>query len=377
MAAAEKHVVQGFQDITKHILEDSALRANSISKGFLVALEKFGSQVKNHCNEQISRLDREIELLKNSKLDANEKDSIVKNIDTIKSDLVDVQRKSFKTMHNATLEHFQKMNQRMEESIARVQPDVIKNEVEEKIVSSMDGKFKEYLEKAKQQNALMMAQQQNVPDKVAELVKKEVMDQVGPARLQNIITSLPEFQALKEMRDTMPTANVTMPDFDSVKSVMNNLSSELVDLKQRTNSTRAIVDTLRTQGLPTNESNAIEFDQTAALKHMEEMERDVSMIHNSIKMIEAVISVKSKAVDDAVSGETSNLKKRPRSEDAVTGSVADGEISNNVILAKLNDIETKHQKLIDFIFQCKDTVLDDMFPTRLEAAMKKIERVLL
>jgi hypothetical protein len=256
-----------------------------------------------------------------------------------------------------------------------VDAKAIKDQVEQKIMSNLDSKFNDYLEKAKEQTTSMMAQKQSVPDRVAELVKKEISDQVSPTQLQSIITSLPEFQALKQMRETLPASTETVPKFDDIKSVVMNLSSELVDLKQRTNHTRSIVDVLRTQGLPTNESSAIEFDQSAALKHMEQMERDVSMIYNSIKMIEAVVSVKSKGVEDAANAELTP-RKRPRVEDTVTRA-PDGEISNNAILAKLNDIETKHQKLIDFIFQCKDTVLDDMFPTRLEAAMKKIERILL
>jgi hypothetical protein len=377
MNGAENLIVEGFQDITKHILEASEKKAHSISEGFLLALQKFGALLKDQCTEKMNELDKIVKVLQTTKMDSVEKDNITKTIEALKTNLIEVQTKNLTKMHYASLEQFQKMNHRMEAAITKVDPEAIKDQVEQKIVANLDNKFKEYLERAKQQNALMIAQQQNVPDKVAELVKKEIMDQVGPAHLQSIITSLPEFQALKQMRDALPSTTETAPDFDSVKSIVMNLSSELVDLKQRTNSTRAIVDTLRTQGLPTNESNAIEFDQTAALKHMEQMERDVSMIHNSIKMIEAVVSVRSKTVEDAVSAESSTTRKRPRLEDAVIGTVPDGEISNNVILAKLNDIETKHQKLIDFIFQCKDTVLDDMFPTRLEAAMKKIERVLL
>jgi hypothetical protein len=374
MNAAEQLVVKGFQDIAKHILEISEKKIEIISKGFRMALEKFGAFVNDRCVHKMNALEATLATLNASKMDVTEKDTITRSIESLKSNLVEVQTKNFTKMHHASIEHFTKMNQRMDAAIAKVNPQTIKNQVENKIVSNLDSKFTEYLEKAKEQNALMN-QQRNVPDKVAEFVKNEIRDQISPAHLQNIITSLPEFQALKQMRDTLPASVETAPDFDSIKSLIMNLSSELADLKQRSNSTRAIVDTLRTQGLPTNESNAIEFDKTAALKHMEEMERDVSMIHNSIKMIEAVVSVKSKSLEDANSA-GSSTKKRPRLEDTVA-SVVDGEISNNVILAKLNDIETKHQKLIDFIFQCKDTVLDDMFPTRLEAAMKKIERVLL
>ncbi|KAG1251832.1 hypothetical protein G6F68_012076 [Rhizopus microsporus] len=153
----------------------------------------------------------------------------------------------------------------------------------------------------------------------------------------------------------------------SVKEMAVSMNKDMVLLKQKLEETRSIVDSMRSQGFNANDQVNV-TDQNAALTNMQNIERQVTVMHNNIKMIETALNTKNNST------EASSLTPRKRARTDLDGETV---IDDEDIKLRLEEIESKHQKLLDFILQCKDNVLDDMFPTRLEAAMKKIERILI
>ncbi|KAI7905079.1 uncharacterized protein BX663DRAFT_549927 [Cokeromyces recurvatus] len=381
MRKAENYIISSCQQICDNVLEASKKNALTISNMTQSFLETFSKSVYEKIDNKISSTQKIIEIIQKEKMDVAEKENMLQSLEAFKTQLKDVQKNTLRSMGTMLTSRFKELSDTFDKKREELNAERLKNEVQNKIMSILDDKFKKFLEEAKKQNEMASAKESDilVPDQVLQIVKKEIMEQVGPTNLQKIITSLPEYQALKEMQQelTFSEGKQSIPaDLEAVKQRIQELTSEIIDLKQVFNSTRVILDTFKNQNVSSthNDPNITaltSFDQTAALKRMEDVLKEISLIHNNIKMIETVVSVKAKAVED-------NHHLQPRKRQRIDDITEDtDETSNAAILARLVDIETKHQKLLDFILQRKDTVLDDMFPTRLEAAMKKIEKVLL
>ncbi|KAI8087738.1 uncharacterized protein B0P05DRAFT_584957 [Gilbertella persicaria] len=382
---SEIAVIEGFQDIVSKVMSETDEKVTKVSEGIRRALEKFGKSITDQFNNKLSETEKGIELLKTEKLSVSEKEAITKIIDDFKSSVIETQRKTFSNITTQMTAQFQSASEKNDKLMKQFDIANVTHSVQAKVLESMDKKLKENLDQLKKENTQLIEkhQQSNITlsSKFAELITKQVHEQTNPDKLQKIISSLPEFQALLTMQESLknnpqgPALNANeLADFASLRESVSRLSKELNELKHRSSSTRAIVDVLKDAGVSRTESAKIDVDYKAAVKHMEEMEREVSLIYNNIKIMETVVSVKSKAVEEATGSKESTeivSRKRPRLEGP------DEEmVDQTALLARLAELENKHQKLLDFILQCKDTVLDDMFPTRLQATMKKIEQVL-
>ncbi|KAI8372168.1 hypothetical protein BD560DRAFT_423426 [Blakeslea trispora] len=386
MKQIERLVIDGFQDIISRIGQETDEKVSQVSSAITKALEKFGKSITERLNSKLNETEKAIESVKKNKMNMSEKEVIHKEIESFRTSVIESQRKTFNTIYTEMTTQFRQATEQSEKSLKQLNYDTITASVQSKVMAQLDSKLKENLDQLKKENAQLIQQHQEndskLSAKITEAVSKQVKQQINQDNLKNTLTQLPEYQSLLSMRDTLrqnpvalqKTEGTSSADLKAVLASVNRLSEELTELRQRTNSTRTIVDALK----DTSPETPKDVDFKAAVKHIQEMEREVSTIYSNIKMMETAVDAKSKLIEETADQlqqppqAGSGSRKRPR---------LDGEGENasedvTVLLNRLSELENKHQKLLDFILQCKDTVLDDMFPTRLQAAMKKIEQVL-
>ncbi|KAI9473428.1 MAG: hypothetical protein EXX96DRAFT_488291, partial [Benjaminiella poitrasii] len=391
MKKAENYIVNSCQKICDNVLELSRKNAMSVSSSTQTSLEAFSKSLYEKIDNKIASTQKVIDILQKEKMDMVEKENLMQSLETFKTQLKDVQKNTLRSMGAVLNNRFKDMSDAFEKKKDEFDTERLKNEVQNRVIAIMEEKFKKFIEESKKQNssdaaaaaaaAAAKATELTVPDQVLQMVKKEIIEQVNPTNMQKLITTLPEYKALKDMQQELATSferqQHNVPDFTALKQRIQDLTTEVVDLKQVLNSTRAMIDTLKNLNAPANKDDttaATSFELSTAMKQMEDVMKEISLVHSNIKMIETVVSVKARAME-----ENSNNSLQPRKRQRVDESQAENtdETSNAAILARLAEVEKKHLMMVDFIVQFKDNVLDVNFPTRLEAAMKKIEKVLL
>lgn len=327
----------------------------------------FSSTVLTATDAKISSTNEIINTLKKEKMDQSAGDEIRASLDQFKKQVIDFQSKNMETISASNEKIFKDIVERMKHMLDNFEQNEVVSKTAALVNQQLDEKLNQQLKALSQQQPTAS----NVSkDQMLDIVKKELNTRLGPANLQSIISNLPEVQIITDFckkLPPLPSSSDMYPDMVSVKEISSSVNKEMDILKQRVEETRSIVDSIRAQGLNRpGQSNSNSTNENEALAKMQAIERQVTLMHSNIKMIETALNTKTNAFEVS-----SASRKRARSNSDVDMAVDDS------IKSRLEEIESKHQKLLDFILQCKDNVLDDMFPTRLEAAMKKIERTLM
>ncbi|CAO3612392.1 unnamed protein product [Mucor fragilis] len=372
MKTAEAQVVIEFQEVMQYLMGHCQDSLKTTQEFMRVALGKFGTSLTSGFEDSIAGIRKHLEEMDKSKLNASEKASILQTIDTFKSHIVELQKKQVNAIKNVTEQQYTQLVAHIDQRLQNVNAEALTAQVEKRVVDNLDGKFKQHLQELdKAQKALPSSQgnSEQMSDKIAQTVKAEMKNYLTPETLKSIISTLPEYQALQNLR---PEA---APLPDAVKTIMADLQQEVKDLQNKSFSTRTLVNNLVDRNLTSTE--AMQVRQAAAVKHIEEMEKSIQLMHNNMKMMETVISVQVERMKETNAVSPSTSRKRPRVDDDLDMVDQQDENSNREVLRRIAEVESAHQKLLDFILQWKDTVLDDNFPEKLGNAFKKIEEVLL
>lgn len=399
MVKSQEQFVTNFLQVMENVAEYSKQNSSDLLKTFEGTLQKFGANVFKKLDDQREKL---IQLEKN-KLDNSAKDDILNEVINVRTAMESLVEDRKKEVTEFSISQARIVLNKVVEVLDKFHKQ--RDGLEAKIEENLTKKSTEKIEELKKQLAKMIGTQvasmdqfsQNffktrLSDQIAQEVKGQLETQTVSTKIQDIIKSLPEYEALKETA-TKTNENInldqsSLPNFEVIKNSLAILTHQITELKQSNQQTRAIVDTMRLPASAIQDPN--QFDHAVAVKRMEEMAREVNVIHNNVKMIEAMVNLKTTGLDEQVVAVVG--RKRARAAEAESSSsdmdVSESSSSNTTAmttitenmkeeyLARLTDIEVKHQKLLDFILQCKDSVLDDLFPTRLEAAMAKIEQIL-
>ncbi|GAA5802427.1 hypothetical protein HPULCUR_007892 [Helicostylum pulchrum] len=368
---SEKQVIKGFLEVITHISSTSSKKAIESTTKWTEMLSGFNTTLRTEIQKTFSSTEESIKQLRDTKMDVSEKEELDKQIEAYKELITKSYKANSIALSESTNTAMSYLSRKVETMINENNPNKVAQEVE----AIMDEKIKEQLRELKEENQLALDATSEKFDGLSRAVVTSVTslihNTISPTNIQSLIASLPEFELLKNGSTNLAQvsdhqAEQSVPSFDAIKESIASLTSELVELKQSNQQTKAVVDTMRSQILP-KAANPSEFDHQIAVKRMEEMERNVSVIHNNIKMIETIVKVKASEYDDGQNGSN----KRARVD-------TDGNsVNHDQYMTAIAEVESKHQKLLDFIVQCKDTVLDDEFSSRLEAVVAKIEQVLL
>ncbi|CAO3652939.1 unnamed protein product [Mucor hiemalis] len=349
---AEGIVISGFIEVMTRIARQAEEKSGKVIETMREFQEKITSNV-----DRISRLEKD-------KMNVSEREEFSEKLNTLQEQLKAKQKIAVADMMGKGTDIMKTMTKQVDNFCERGDPDKISLNVYKKVMQTGSKTSTDNLEST-----------------IDKIVKKELDQHITPSNIQNIIQSLPEYELMQKAGQQLaqapaatPSAPVDItnhPSLLAIKESVHSLTNQITELKQSNESTRTIVDAIRQNNIsPSAATTNVDFQ--AAVKHMEKMEKEVTLIHNNIKMIETVVNLKSKEMED---GDLTVSRKRPRMEES--SELTTFNKNSQDYLARLTDIETKHQKLLDFIVQCKDTVLDEQFPLKIEAAMSKIEQILM
>ncbi|KAL9555961.1 hypothetical protein MBANPS3_002110 [Mucor bainieri] len=371
MRTAEAQVAMGFNDIMHFLMNDCQDKINAEQEKMKNALNVFGSSLTSGFNASVEELRNNIKELDKNKMNASEKTDILNTLDAFKKHIIEVQKNQTTAIKNLTEQQYKHIAEQIDQRLQNVNAEALTDQVQKRVVNNLDEKFRHHLQELeKAQKALPSSQENNdkMSEKISQTVRDEIKNYLTPETLKSIISTLPEYQALQSLR---PEA---APLPDTVKKIMVDLQQEVNDLKSLSSSTRGLVNNMVDRNLTPPE--AMQVRQAAAVQHIEEMEKSIQIMHNRMKMMETVISTQLKRMEDN-NAAVSASRKRPRVDDDLEMVDQQDESSNREVLRRIAEVESAHQKLLDFILQWKDTVLDDNFPEKLSNAFKKIEEVLL
>lgn len=365
----------GFQDILQFLMEKSDTGVETAKSFMGTSLKNFGTALTGGFEKKLAEIRQHLMDIDETKMDRTEKTNIQGTIDAFKEHIVELQKKQIASLKTVTVQQFEYLSTKVNETLQDVNPEALAERVQQRVLENVDLKFKHHLKEFEAANKGLASQENNgnISEKIAETVKNELQAHLTPDALKSIISTLPEYQAIQSLSPEQA------PLSETVRKIIADLTQEINDLKTQGFSTRAFLNNLIDKNLTPTDTEVMNARQAAAINHMEELQKNIQLMHNNIKMMETVMTVKAKEIEESAAAASSNStavsRKRPRTEDDVIDS--GDEYSNKAVIKRVDEMETKHQKLLDFILQCKDTVLDETFPTRLEAAFKKIEEKLL
>lgn len=123
---------------------------------------------------------------------------------------------------------------------------------------------------------------------------------------------------------------------------------------------------------------------TDMVKRVDNMNREISLLKNRMDMSTLSLDVKYKEIERTIKEMQSDAdegidRKRPRVEsDADKGGAFSAPVNNNIkeLEKQIQSLEIKHQHLVEFVHQFRQTVLNPQFPGRLEEVVKQIEETL-
>lgn len=364
MDKSEEKVVQGFQDILMRLAEITEGKAEGFKSKVKKELQDYILDNTNQIDARIRSIETSVTQLENTKLDAAAEARLNEAITAGKEHVKAVQRESMENMILAKDQGFQQLQKRVDAQLEQFKPEKITDEIIQSTLSSMEPHLKSFIADTKSQNQKLLEDYQTAQtDKLKDYVKQAVLEHVDANNLQKIITTLPEFQNLQQLANKIsnkPADDIrNLPEIAALKQSMTALAFEMAQLKQVTDSTRALVATLKEHGVP-SPSQVAQFDLAASVKHMEDIEKDMKVMYNSVKMMEAMMSV------NGMQG----TRKRRRDESQ------EGD-QDEEIMARLAKIEERQDMLQDFIFQYERTILHENYPLRVNQSMQKIQTVLL
>lgn len=370
MAVSEEQVIKGFLEVITHISSASSKQAIEATKKWSETLEAFVTSLREEIQSKLSSAEGSIKELRDTKMDVSEKDELKEQIEVFKEQILKSFKENLVNLSDSSQNALSFLTAKVETMLSKTDPNKVAKEVEavlnEKIKLQMQA-IKDDQKKALDSTSEKIdGLSKSIVSSVTGLIHKTI----SPTNIQSLIASLPEYEVLRNGNANVaqisgPQAGQSLPNFDAIKQSIASLTNELVELKQSSQQTKAVVDTMRSQILP-KVTYPSEFDHQVAVKRMEEMERNVSVIHNNIKMIETIVKVKA-----SESGDSGISNKRARID------IDGNSVNHDQYMDAIANVELKHQKLLDFIVQSRDTVLDEEFQSRLEAVVTKIEQVLL
>jgi Mg2+ and Co2+ transporter CorA len=180
----------------------------------------------------------------------------------------------------------------------------------------------------------------DIPEEIKQLVTHEITQL--ESLFQNKMTENQE-KVIKEHKERV----------EALKKETSKIVDAIAQHKFMVDDARIWINTVRD---PTQQSNA----------NQEDMMKRIDNAHDDIIEINNAMITKLKEMEELVENPlntTSSPQKRVRAE---------GEDLN----VKIQDADTCIQQLDDYISQFKEAILEPMFPIRIEAAMKKIEHIL-
>ncbi|CEG62963.1 hypothetical protein RMATCC62417_00186 [Rhizopus microsporus] len=350
-----------FRDIIQHISNYTDKIKSSVS----VALAEFSEKLLQATTDQLTNSAQSIEKLNKEKMDMAEGQKIYASLEEFKKHVKESHNQHVMSIGAQNEKTFRDVVKKMENMLSNFEQTEVINKVSKLVIKQLEAKVYERVKQISEENKRDQTKETVGSEQIIEIVKNEVNARLGPTNLKNIMATLPEVQLMVNFcKKVSPNAGgVDQAELASVKEAAMQLGKEHIQIKQKLEETRSIVDSLRSKSLPGQPSSDTEVASAALLANVQQMEQNVAFMYNHIKMIDTSF----KAQRDSADGTIALPRKRARTDDA----------SELDVHARLEEIENKHQKLLDFILQCKDNVLDEMFPVRLEAAMKKIEQILI
>jgi hypothetical protein len=180
----------------------------------------------------------------------------------------------------------------------------------------------------------------DIPDEIKQFVTHEITQL--ESLFQSKMTENQE-KAIKEHKARV----------DALKKETSKIADAIAQHKFMVDDARIGINTVRDPALQSNASQEV-------------MMREIDSAHDDIIEINNKMNIKIKEMEELFenpSNATFSPKKRVRAE---------GEDLN----AKIQDADTYIQQLDDYVSQFKEAILEPMFPTRVEAAMNKIQHIL-
>ncbi|KAI8641293.1 hypothetical protein BD408DRAFT_389254 [Parasitella parasitica] len=375
MRTAEAQVNKGFQDILQFIMDKAGKDVATVKTSMAGTLSQFSNSLLKGFEQKIQDIKQHLLDIDALKMDRSEKNDIQATIDAFKTHIIDLQKTQLESVKMITEKQFAALSAHFSKRLEAVNSETITKQVQQQVMENIDSKFKQQIQTLEEANKEIATKgdSANISDTIAQSVKDQVKAHLTPDSLKTIISTLPEYQALQSFHPEQ------MPVSETIRKIITDLQQEVNDLKTQSHSTRALVNSLVDRNVSLTDKEAIHAQHLAALTHIEEMQKNIQLMHNNMKMMETVMSVQAKRMEDsaASSSELIVSRKRARTDDDVDMVDQKEEHSNERVLARVVEMEKRHQKLLDFILQFKDTVLDETFPDRLSGAFKKFQDIML
>ncbi|KAG1146676.1 hypothetical protein G6F37_004549 [Rhizopus arrhizus] len=324
--------------------------------------------VAQHCKatyeeaqNKISSVTKATLSLEEGKMDISAGEAIHTSLEQFKGQMVESQTKNMRQIAANNERSFQEIVREMRGRLDRVREN---DAIVRSAVQLIEKEFDTKLNEAVRKNLVEEQKEGNiVSEKILEIIRNEI-DRLGPAHLQSNLAHIPEIKQFVEFSNLLLSSSepMTLPLLISIRDTMSSMSQEMLALRQQLEETQSIVGSMRCSHIYNN----AQIDEAATAANMQSIQYRMAVLFNNVKMIETTLNAK---CDWTQQIEALSSKKRVRMND-------DSNLKSDDITERIEEVERKHQKLLDCIIQYKENVLDDMFPTRLEAAMKKIERIL-
>jgi chromosome segregation ATPase len=338
----EEEVQQRFRTMVKTLTETCVSKSTVTRDNSTQKLLKFSSNLKDSVSKEHLRLNSEIEKLKEQVEEAKQKkSSLKKELEDTKKSLLEQQEVRFNKVKDIQTQQFSKLNDKVDSYVALVD--------KEKLAMHVTDKVQTYVNKYREEQRTQMQQGSSSSNVISNNIKEYISREIN-----------------KKLDQLKPPANTTVAQehLESLEKTAADLSKFIEKQKEKAEATQKQLASLNPTQSDNNQAKTV-------TKHMEEVERHITVMYHNIKMVENFINFK---VNNIAGGLDASNRSRKRAR------LENGEMDvddQEDVFIRLTALEEKHQQMIDYVVQFRDNVLDPAFPTRIESALSKIEQVLL
>ncbi|KAF7727297.1 hypothetical protein EC973_007813 [Apophysomyces ossiformis] len=383
----ESNALQELTDFVSKITSSTKSEMQEIKTGINLALRTYSQTTRTQHDNEIAAINTSIESLRTEKMSINEKDSLTENMKQMKSGIMASYREEIGRLRLQNKSAFEELRDKMNELSSDAYVKQLTEQIGKSVIDNLHkhNTIKDIVAKLEHLNNEEQKNPRLTREQVVEIVQQELKE-----KLKDILAGQSEWQ---EIKSAVQKAEKSITEISQrlsaegqgaldkkTREFVGQLSAQVAENNAKVAEMRSYIDAMRTRGLQLSTTEFEQIRGTAAIKRVQEMEKDLAVLKNKAtfektmyehkysQLQQQLDELKNSGIDSEQNAP--NRKRKRLDEDTMT------EAAKESLHGRLASLEEKYQQLVDFVFQFRNTILNPSFPKRLADGIENLQDTL-
>ncbi|KAG0171900.1 hypothetical protein DFQ28_003809 [Apophysomyces sp. BC1034] len=383
----ERKALEGLTDFVSNITTSTTSGIQDLKNSINTALRSYAQTTRTQHETEFAAINASIETLRTEKMSINEKQTLMDSMKQIRASVMTTHREEVGRLRLQNKSAFEELRDKMNEVTSDSYVKQLTDQIGNNIIDNLhkNSTIKDIISKLEHLNNEEQKNARITPERVAEIVQQELKN-----KMKDILVEHPEWQ---EIKAAVQKTEKTMEDLSKristegsglldkkTSEFVAQLTSQVAENNAKVMEMRSYIDTMRSRGLQMDGAEYEQIRGKAALKRVEQMDKDLEQLKNTTnfemtmqehkyKQLQDQLDILRKSTTEPEQTELSRKRKRLNDDDVP-------EMGKENLQTRLALLEEKYQQLVDFIFQFRNTVLNPSFPKRLAGGIESLQETL-